>query len=75
MRHRYAKHELDQAEHGLPIMVASKQTPATVRTVVPVGEERSRQFELRMILADSVFNVGTIPTRDASLKPKPRPDA
>jgi RND family efflux transporter MFP subunit len=54
----------------LPMKVASKQTPATVRTVVPVGEERSRQFELRMILADSAFNVGSalevgLPERDA----------
>jgi RND family efflux transporter MFP subunit len=55
----------------LPIKVASKQMPATVRTVVPVGEERSRQFELRMILADSAFNVGSalevgLPERDAT---------
>jgi RND family efflux transporter MFP subunit len=55
----------------LPIKVANKQTPATVRTVVPVGEERSRQFELRMILADSAFNVGSalevgLPERDAT---------
>lgn len=31
---------------------------AKVRTVVPAGEERSRQFELRLTLADSSFNVG-----------------
>jgi multidrug efflux pump subunit AcrA (membrane-fusion protein) len=39
--------------------------------VVPVGEERSRQFELRMTLADSAFNVGTaleigLPEREAT---------
>lgn len=55
----------------LPIKAASKQMPATVRTVVPVGEERSRQFELRMTLADSAFNVGSalevgLPERDAT---------
>jgi len=55
----------------LPIKVANKQIPATVRTVVPVGEERSRQFELRMLLADSAFNVGSalevgLPERDAA---------
>lgn len=55
----------------LPIKAANKQMPATVRTVVPVGEERSRQFELRMILADSAFNVGSalevgLPERDAT---------
>lgn len=55
----------------LPIKAANKQMPATVRTVVPVGEERSRQFELRMVLADSAFNVGSalevgLPERDAT---------
>jgi RND family efflux transporter MFP subunit len=55
----------------LPIKFANQQMPATVRTVVPVGEERSRQFELRMILADSAFNVGSalevgLPERDAT---------
>lgn len=44
---------------------------AIARTVVPVEEERSRQFELRMILADSAFNVGSalevgLPERDAT---------
>ena len=55
----------------LPIKVANKQMPAVVRTVVPVGEERSRQFELRMVLADSQFNVGSalevgLPEREAT---------
>lgn len=43
----------------LPVKFAGKQMQARVRTVVPVGEERSRQFELRMTLTDSAFNVGT----------------
>jgi len=55
----------------LPVKFAGKQTQAQVRTVVPVGEERSRQFELRMTLADSAFNVGTaleigLPEREAT---------
>jgi RND family efflux transporter MFP subunit len=55
----------------LPVRFAGKQTQAKVRTVVPVGEERSRQFELRMTLADSAFNVGTaleigVPEREAT---------
>lgn len=55
----------------LPIKVGNGQLPATVRTVVPVGEERSRQFELRMVLADSAFKVGSalevgLPERDAT---------
>jgi RND family efflux transporter MFP subunit len=54
-----------------PVKVAGKQTQAQVRTVVPVGEERSRQFELRMTLANSAFNVGSaievgLPERDAT---------
>jgi len=55
----------------LPVKYAGKEMRARVRTVVPVGEERSRQFELRMTLADSAFNVGTaleigLPERDAT---------
>ena len=55
----------------LPVKYAGKQTKARVRTVVPVGEERSRQFELRMTLADGEFNVGTaleigVPEREAT---------
>jgi RND family efflux transporter MFP subunit len=55
----------------LPVKFGDKQMKAQVRTVVPVGEERSRQFELRMTLADSAFNVGTaleigLPEREAS---------
>jgi RND family efflux transporter MFP subunit len=55
----------------LPVKLGDKQLQAQVRTVVPVGEERSRQFELRMTLADSAFNVGTaleigLPEREAT---------
>jgi len=55
----------------LPVRAGGKQLQAIVRTVVPVGEERSRQFELRMTLADSAFNVGAalevgLPERDAT---------
>ena len=44
---------------------------AKVRTVVPVGEERSRQFELRLTLANNALNVGTpievgLPEREAA---------
>ena len=43
----------------LPVRVGGKQFQAMVRTVVPVGEERSRQFELRVVLANSALTVGT----------------
>ncbi len=55
----------------LTIRVGDTQMNAKVRTVVPVGEERSRQFELRLILADRALRVGTpievgLPEREAS---------
>ena len=37
---------------------ASEQT-STVRTVVPVGDDRSRQFEVRVSLSDPDWLVGT----------------
>jgi len=43
----------------LPIKLADRQMKASVRTVVPVGEERSRQFELRLTLANNALSVGT----------------
>jgi RND family efflux transporter MFP subunit len=43
----------------LPVKVAGKQLLARVRTAVPVGEERSRQFELRLTLANGALAVGT----------------
>jgi RND family efflux transporter MFP subunit len=54
----------------LPVKVGDQQLQAKVRTVVPVGEERSRQFELRLTLANSALSVGTplevgLPERDA----------
>jgi RND family efflux transporter MFP subunit len=42
----------------LPVKAGAKQFKAKVRTVVPVGEARSRQFELRLTLADNALNVG-----------------
>lgn len=55
----------------LPIKVGAEHITAKVRTVVPVGEERSRQFELRLVLANSALRVGTpiqvgLPEREAS---------
>lgn len=55
----------------LPVRIAGKQFPASVRTVVPVGEDRSRQFELRLTLANSSLSVGTpieigLPEREAT---------
>jgi RND family efflux transporter MFP subunit len=59
------------ADMELPIRVGDKQMKAKVRTVVPVGEERSRQFELRIVLEDGALRVGTsievgLPERVAS---------
>jgi hypothetical protein len=55
----------------LPIKVGANQMQASVRTVVPVGEERSRQFELRLTLANNALSVGTpievgLPEREAT---------
>ncbi|HKU14788.1 MAG TPA: efflux RND transporter periplasmic adaptor subunit [Steroidobacteraceae bacterium] len=55
----------------LPVKIADRQITASVRTVVPVGEERSRQFELRLTLANNALSVGTaievgLPEREAS---------
>lgn len=55
----------------LPIRVGGQQLTAKVRTVVPVGEERSRQFELRLVLANGALRVGTplevgLPEREAT---------
>jgi RND family efflux transporter MFP subunit len=59
------------ADMLLPIKVGTEQMTAKVRTVVPVGEERSRQFELRLVLANNALRVGTpiqvgLPEREAS---------
>ena len=55
----------------LPVKIADRQIKASVRTVVPVGEERSRQFELRLTLANNALSVGTaievgLPEREAA---------
>ena len=55
----------------LPLRAGGRQIDANVRAVVPVGEERSRQFELRLSLADSALSVGTpieigLPEREAT---------
>ena len=55
----------------LPVKIGDRQMQASVRTVVPVGEERSRQFELRLTLANSALSVGTpievgLPEREAA---------
>ncbi|HEY7638664.1 MAG TPA: efflux RND transporter periplasmic adaptor subunit [Steroidobacteraceae bacterium] len=55
----------------LPVKIADRQINADVRTVVPVGEERSRQFELRLTLANNALSVGTaievgLPEREAT---------
>lgn len=55
----------------LPVRTGGRQFSADVRTVVPVGEERSRQFELRLVLANGALTVGTpieigLPEREAA---------
>lgn len=55
----------------LPIRAGGRQIEANVRTVVPVGDERSRQFELRLTLADNALSVGApievgLPEREAA---------
>jgi RND family efflux transporter MFP subunit len=60
-----------RSEMELPIRVGNEQMKAKVRTVVPVGEERSRQFELRLLLANGALRVGTpievgLPEREAT---------
>lgn len=59
------------AQMELPVRVGTQHITAKVRTVVPVGEERSRQFELRLVLANSALRVGTpievgLPEREAT---------
>lgn len=62
---------LVQPQMKLPARVAGRQFTASVRTVVPVGEDRSRQFELRLTLENNSLSVGTpieigLPEREAS---------
>lgn len=48
-----------KAEMELPVRVGARASKARVRAVVPVGEERSRQFELRLALIDAQPLVGS----------------
>ncbi|MGH8239802.1 MAG: efflux RND transporter periplasmic adaptor subunit [Steroidobacteraceae bacterium] len=62
---------LVRQEMELPVRIGDQQIEASVRTVVPVGEERSRQFELRLTLANNALSVGTaievgLPEREAT---------
>lgn len=55
---------LDLAAHVRPGQTVSVrehgvEASGTVRTVVPVGDERSRQFEVRVALASAAWLVGT----------------
>ena len=43
----------------LPVRLADRELKASVRAVVPVGEEKSRQFELRLSLSDADLLVGS----------------
>jgi RND family efflux transporter MFP subunit len=44
---------------SLPVKVGKQQLQASVRTLVPVGSERSRQFELRLTLPQRILTVGS----------------
>lgn len=48
-----------EPEMELPVRIGEKSSKARVRAVVPVGEERSRQFELRLALLDAQPLVGS----------------
>jgi hypothetical protein len=43
----------------LPVRIGDREFKANVRAVVPVGEERSRQFELRLALGENPPMVGS----------------
>ncbi|HEX5123823.1 MAG TPA: efflux RND transporter periplasmic adaptor subunit [Rhodanobacteraceae bacterium] len=43
----------------LPVRIGDREFKASVRAVVPVGEERSRQFELRIALGENPPMVGS----------------
>lgn len=46
-------------EMSLPVRLGTRHLQASVRTLVPVGTERSRQFELRLKLPQQPLTVGT----------------
>lgn len=48
-----------RAGMAVTVKVANKESPAKVRAVVPVGDERARQFELRVGLDPSLALVGS----------------
>lgn len=48
-----------RADMELPIRFGDRNSKAKVRAVVPVGEERSRQFELRLSFVDNLPMVGS----------------
>lgn len=50
---------LVQPDMKLPVRLGDREFKASVRAVVPVGEERSRQFELRLSLTDANLLVGS----------------
>jgi RND family efflux transporter MFP subunit len=43
----------------LPVRLGDRELKASVRAVVPVGEEKSRQFELRLSLSEADLLVGS----------------
>jgi RND family efflux transporter MFP subunit len=44
---------------SLPVRMGKRELQASVRTLVPVGTERSRQFELRLTLQQPALTVGS----------------
>jgi RND family efflux transporter MFP subunit len=48
-----------KAGQSAMVRVAGEERRATVRAVVPVGDDRSRQFEIRLALAKTAWPVGT----------------
>jgi RND family efflux transporter MFP subunit len=50
---------LVQPDMKLAVRLGDREFKASVRAVVPVGEERSRQFELRLSLNDAALLVGS----------------
>jgi membrane fusion protein, multidrug efflux system len=50
---------LVKPEMKLPVRMGERELKASVRAVVPVGEEKSRQFELRLSLTDADLLVGS----------------
>jgi RND family efflux transporter MFP subunit len=50
---------LVQPDMKLLVRMGDREFKASVRAVVPVGEERSRQFELRLSLTDAKLLVGS----------------